>query len=132
MTFWEVAGVGVGVVATVSPVVWPKMKTIVSYPIAMGGFLVLGYSGILLWQEQSGMKVDTGPTVAILLGMAIVIGGILWQTSKNADSAPTPQKNTPHGPEPERTLDAPRMGDINTDNSGIITKDQKGDNVIKR
>jgi hypothetical protein len=61
------------------------MSKIVGYPLALVGFGLLGWSGILALQEVTGMKVDLGPLAVIIGGLMLAAAGVVWHIhSSNA------------------------------------------------
>lgn len=90
MTTAELAALGLGAIAVVPPFVWRDMATVVSYPIAAIGFLLLGWAAIQGLGEATGMAVQKGPLTVIIIGAAVVAAGVFWQINlSTAQPAPS-------------------------------------------
>jgi hypothetical protein len=83
MTGAEAVGVGLGFLAIVAPEFWPKMPRALSYSLAGIGLSWLTYSLILGIESLSNTKLQYGPLGMIILGAALIAGGIFWNISRH-------------------------------------------------
>ena len=100
MTVAEGVAIGLGFLAIVAPDFWPKMPKSLSYTIAGIGLCWLTYSLILAVQNETGMKLQQEPLIAIILGAALIAGGIFWHISRleshsDLEKAPAPTATKP-------------------------------------
>jgi hypothetical protein len=87
----------------------PRMHPIWRTTITVLGLIALAYSGVAYLQEVTGMKLQIGPAVGIVIGLLIIAGSVAWhiQNSKAQSSAtPTlsqvpPPPTAPQAPAPQ-------------------------------
>ncbi len=109
MTAAELAGIALGAIAIVAPAVWPAMRKAISYPIAAAGFVLLGWSGILALQDAMGIKIQPGPLLVIVIGLAIAASGLGWHIyrAKNSPASEKPQAAAAKPMEPKQVAPSP-------------------------
>src|SRR5947208_1784310 len=125
MTLPESIGIGLGLLAIVAPVQWPKMHKAVTYPIATLGFLVLGWSVILAIEEATGMKIQTGPLTMLIGAAALAAGAVFWQAQVAKGQAERPYAE--HGNRPVDDKPVPSKNSPNVSAGGNITIGHIGD-----
>lgn len=94
MTGPEAVGIGLGFLAIVAPDFWPKMPRPLSYALAAVGLSWLTYSAILAIQDATHMKLQYGPLAAIIMGAALIAGGIFWHISRLEGGEPALDDNS--------------------------------------
>jgi hypothetical protein len=94
------------------------MSKAITYPVGTFGFLILGFGVIRVCEDQFGMRIGNGPMAAIMVGLLLVAGGVLWQTYLGDLKSPAtaPAGALPHAPAASvTTTPAPpnKSGDLN-------------------
>lgn len=84
MTFGETAGLALGVLSIVAGEWVSKMPRLARNGLTALGFILLGYSGILLLQDVTEMKLQLGPLLIIVGGLIVTAGGVIWHIMSSA------------------------------------------------
>jgi hypothetical protein len=130
VTAVESSALAVGILAIVAPYLWPKMSKAVSYSLATIGFLLLGWAGILVLGEATGMKVQSGPLVLLICAGVLAAFGVFWHINLSTQSTPQPTQAT-HQSTPQLTQATQYPNTPTLDRASSVTiTEPHGSNIV--
>jgi len=128
MTWYDWLMLGVGLLGLVAQEWVPKVHPVWRSAIIAVGFAALAYSSTLWLQDMTAMKIQTGPLVVILVGIAIVAAGVLWHINvartQIAGPAVPPQSPSPPPQPPKNSPTINAGGNVTIGHIGDVTINQ--------